>query len=322
MRSGPTDQQLLQQCLGETGTSRHSPDYRGKVRDIYYLPRGLMAIVVTDRISAFDRVFREPVPFKGQLLNLLSRHAFKQVEDLCEHHLLDVPHPNVAIAKRCRPIPVEIVVRGYLTGHAWRIYQQGERILCGKRLPAGLNRNEPFPEPLVTPATKAAAGHDEDISRQQILAKGLLEPDQWNVIHEKALQLFARGSERAAERGLILADTKYEFGWYDDRIILIDEVHTTDSSRFFLASGYEDRLRRNEDQKQLSKEFLREWLIRKGLHQVMDRERIPELPDEVRISLYERYRELFELLTGSKFEPTSLNGFQLWLDKLLDEYGR
>jgi len=314
-------QNLLDHCINETDASGRLPDYRGKVRDIYNLPDNQMAIVVTDRISAFDHIFPEAIPFKGQLLNLIAWHNFKAIQPVCPHHVLDVPHPNVTIARRCDPLPVEVVVRGYLAGHAWRVYDQGGRTLCGKKLPEGLRRNEALPEPLITPTTKATRGHDEDISEDEIISGGLVHPDRWEEIRRVSLSLFDQGSEMAAQKGLILVDTKYEFGISNNELVLIDEVHTPDSSRYFYADEYEKRLAEDAPQKQLSKEFLREWLIENRHHENLDNQ-LPRLPDDLRISIYERYRELYEKLTGTSFEPTPTPGFNAFLADLLAWYDR
>jgi len=313
--------QLLAHCITESMPPGRSADYRGKVRDIYYLDEERMAIVATDRISAFDHIFNEPIPFKGQLLNQLAWHGFRNVEDLCTHHVIDVPHPNVTIARKCRPLPVEVVVRGYLTGHAWRVYKEGGRELCGQQMPDGLRQHEAFPEPILTPTTKAKEGHDEDISEAAILSNGLVAESVWMEIRETAMKLYRRGWEVAQKKGLILVDTKYEFGLFHDKLVLIDEVHTADSSRYFYADGYEERLKRGEPQKQLSKEFLREWLIESGHHATLD-QKLPVLPDYVRISIYERYRELFETLTGETFRPVPTADFDHDLAVLLDKLSK
>lgn len=298
-----------------------SADYRGKVRDIYYLDEDRMAIIATDRISAFDRIFNEPIPFKGQLLNQLAWYGFRNVEDLCTHHVIDIPHPNITVARKCRPLPVEVVVRGYLTGHAWRVYKQGGRELCGQQMPDGLRQHEAFPEPILTPTTKAKEGHDQDISETAILSNGLVSEDLWTEIRQTALKLYQRGWKVAQKKGLILVDTKYEFGLFRDKLLLIDEVHTADSSRYFYADGYEERLERGEPQRQLSKEFLREWLIENGHHATID-QKLPVLPDQVRISIYKRYRELYETLTGEKFRPTPTANFNDDLAILLDKLAK
>ena len=295
-------QDALDHCITETSVSEISEPYKGKVREVYELDAQTLGIVVTDRISAFDYIMRQAIPFKGQILNQLAQFSFSKVEDIMPTHLIEVPHPNVTIAKKCEPIPIEIVVRGYLTGHAWRTYKSGLRELCGAPLPEGMKEHDKFPEPLLTPATKATEGHDEDISEADILAKGIVAPELWEQIRTKAFELFARGTEVAGQQGLILVDTKYEMGLYEGELTLIDEVHTTDSSRYFYLEGYEERQAKGEQQKQLSKEFLREWLMEHNF-QGLDGQILPDLPDEFRLEVYQRYAELFEMLTGKPFEP-------------------
>lgn len=295
-------QEALDYCITETNVSGISEPYKGKVREVYELDAQTLGIVVSDRISAFDYIMRQAIPFKGQILNQLAQFSFNKVEDIMPTHLIEVPHPNVTIAKKCEPIPIEIVVRGYLTGHAWRTYKSGLRELCGAPLPEGMKEHDKFPEPLLTPATKATEGHDEDISEADILAKGIVSPELWEQIRTKAFELFARGTEVAAQQGLILVDTKYEMGLFEGELTLIDEVHTTDSSRYFYLEGYEERQARGEQQKQLSKEFLREWLMQHNF-QGLEGQILPDLPDEFRLEVYQRYAELFEMLTGKPFEP-------------------
>lgn len=310
---------LLDQCLFESALPDRPADYRGKVRDIYHLSGDRLAIVATDRISAFDHIFAEPVPYKGQLLNLLARHGFEQTRGICANHLLSMPHPNVMITRRCSALPVEVVVRGYLSGHAYRVYKAGGRELCGVALPEGMREHEAFAEPVITPSTKAHEGHDEDISEQEILDKGLVSPPVWEQIKTVALALYRRGAAQAAEQGLLLVDTKYEFGTWNNELYVIDEVHTTDSSRFFYADEYAKRLAEGLPQRQLSKEFLREWLIETGHHAHLD-ERLPVLPDELRIGVYQRYRELYETITGKLFEPVDMRHFQRDLQQILNQY--
>ena len=294
--------EALSHCITETKVEGLSSPYQGKVREVYNLNAETLGIVVTDRISAFDYIMRQAIPFKGQILNQLAQFSFSKVEDIMPTHLIEVTHPNVTIAKKCEPIPIEIVVRGYLTGHAWRTYKSGLRELCGAPLPDGMKEHDPFPEPLLTPATKATQGHDEDISEAKILERGIVAPELWEQIRTKAFELFERGTEVAAEQGLILVDTKYEMGLYNGELTLIDEVHTTDSSRYFYLEGYEERQAKGEQQKQLSKEFLREWLMEHNF-QGLDGQTLPDLPDEFRLEVYQRYAELFEMLTGAPFEP-------------------
>lgn len=292
----------LDNCIVATEVPGLNAPYKGKVREVYDLNENILGIVVTDRISAFDYIMRQAIPFKGQILNQLAKFSFDTVKDIIPTHIIDVPHPNVTIAKKCDPIPIEIVVRGYLTGHAWRTYKSGLRELCGVTLPDGMVEHQKFPEPILTPATKATEGHDEDISEAEILERGIVKESLWNEIRETAFKLFERGTEVAAKQGLILVDTKYEMGLYNGSLTLIDEVHTTDSSRYFYLEGYEDRQNKGEAQKQLSKEFLREWLMANDF-QGLDGQTLPDLPDEFRMEVFERYAELFEMLTGSAFKP-------------------
>jgi phosphoribosylaminoimidazole-succinocarboxamide synthase len=238
--------------------------YRGKVRDVYTLEKDRLVMVASDRISAFDHILPRAIPYKGQVLNQIATHFLKATSDIVPNWLDSVPDPNVAIGKACEPYKVEMVIRGYLVGHAWRTYKSGERSLCGVILPEGMQENEAFPEPIITPATKAEEGHDEDISREDIIAQGIVSEADYIQLEQYTRALFRRGTEMAAERGLILVDTKYEFGKKDGQIYLIDEIHTPDSSRYFYAEGYEERLARGERQKQLSKEFVREWLMAHG----------------------------------------------------------
>jgi len=307
---------LFQYCLQTTSVDGFHPPYRGKVRDVYSLPNERLAIVVTDRISAFDHVMREPIPFKGQILNLLAAYAMEKVSDIIPTHILNIPHPNVTIARKCDPLPVEVVVRGYLAGHAWRVYQAGERALCGVMMPDGMRQNEAFPTPIITPTTKAKEGHDEDISAEHILEQNLLSESIWKQVVEKAQALFKRGSEIARERGLILVDTKYEFGLFEDELILIDEIHTPDSSRFFYAEGYEHNLKNNKQPEQLSKEFLREWLIKRHFMGKENQE-LPTLPDSFRQEIYFKYSELYHLLTGESFTPVYTPNFDTVLKDIL-----
>jgi len=294
--------------IGRTDITGFGTPYRGKVRDVYTLAPGLLGIVSSDRISAFDHILPELIPYKGQVLNTMAAFYFRQVEDIIETHVIDVPHPNVTIAKACVGVPIEVVVRGYLTGHAWRTYASGGRVLCGVPLPEGLRENERFASPLITPSTKATEGHDEDISEADLLANGLVSPDIWSQIKDKALQLFQRGTEIAASRGLILVDTKYEFGLYEGRLVLMDEVHTPDSSRYFLSEGYSERLANGEKQAQLSKEFVREWLMANGF-MGKEGQSMPDMPSDVVEMISLRYIDLYEKLTGTTFTPVPTDGF-------------
>lgn len=312
-------EKALAHCVTETSHPALPEPYRGKVRDVYFLNERRIGIVVTDRISAFDHVMRQPIPYKGQILNRLSTFGFKEVEDIIPTHVVKTPHPNVMIAKLCEPIPIEVVIRACLTGHAWRTYKSGKRELCGVRLPGGMIEHQKFKSPILTPATKATEGHDEDISEAEILDRKIVAPELWKQIRTKAFELFRCGSEIASARGLILVDTKYEFGLYNGVLTLIDEVHTSDSSRYFYADGYEDRLSRGAPQKQLSKEFLREWLMEQGFRGLEGQE-LPDLPDQFRWSIYQRYSELFETLTGETFQPHPTDRFNEDLPALFGKY--
>lgn len=280
------------QFPGQTGF------YKGKVRDVYYFG-DLMAMIATDRISAFDVILPRAIPDKGRVLNQIAARNLEATKALVPNWVISTPDPNVTVGFRCEPFPVEMVIRGYLSGHAAREYKAGKRSLCGVALPEGLHENDKLPEPIITPTTKAKVGHDEDISRDEILKSGLVTESDYEVLEQYTLALFLKGTELAAERGLILVDTKYEFGKHDGRIYLIDEVHTPDSSRFFYQDGYESRQREGAQQKQLSKEFVRQWLIENGF-QGKDGQRIPEMTDEIVASISGRYRELYEQVTGER----------------------
>lgn len=314
-----TQQEALKHCIESTSATNAGEPYRGKVRDVYTLADDKLGIVVSDRISAFDHIMKQAIPFKGQILNQLSAFGFSKVEDIMPTHVVEVPHPNVMISEKCDPIPIEVVMRGYLTGHAWRVYKSGKRELCGVSLPSGMKEHDKFPEPILTPATKAKEGHDEDISEEEILNRGIVDPSLWDEIKEKAYKLFNRGTEIAAKQGLILVDTKYEMGLKDGELTLIDEVHTSDSSRYFYLEGYEKRQEKGEPQKQLSKEFLREWLMDKGF-QGKEGETLPDLPESFRWSIYQRYAELFETLTGNRFEPVIVEDIDSELESIFEEY--
>ncbi|MDA0684957.1 MAG: phosphoribosylaminoimidazolesuccinocarboxamide synthase [Bacteroidetes bacterium] len=276
--------------------------YGGKVRDTYQVGDRLV-LVTSDRISAFDHILRQTIPFKGQVLNQLAAWFFSQTQDIVTNHVLLLPDPNVTIAKRCNAIPVEFVVRGYVAGHAWRTYRDGGRTLCGHTLPEGLRQNSKLPSPILTPATKAEEGHDEDISREGILNRGLLSKDHLDQLEALALALFQRGTDRAAARDLILVDTKYEFGFDNDGgIVLIDEIHTPDSSRYFYADTYHELLQADKPQRQLSKEFVREWLMNNGF-QGLEGQVLPDMPNDFRAMVSFRYIELFEQITGTSFVP-------------------
>ena len=273
--------------------------YVGKVRDVYSFGDKLM-MVATDRISAFDVVLPEPIPFKGQVLNQIAAIMLEKTKDIVPNWVISVPDPNVTLGKKCEPFPVEMVIRGYLTGHAWREYRDGKRMLCGVPLPEGLKEHDRLPNPIITPTTKAHEGHDEDISKEEIIKQGLVTESDYEQLEGFTFKLFERGTTLAAEQGLILVDTKYEFGKFNEVITLIDEVHTPDSSRYFYAEGYEERQEKGEEQKQLSKEFVRQWLITNGF-QGKEGQQIPTMTEEFVHSVSERYIELFERITGKMF---------------------
>ncbi len=279
--------------------------YRGKVRDVYYFGKKL-AIVASDRISAFDVILPEAIPYKGQVLNQIASKFLEATQDIVPNWLEAVPDPSVSFGVGCKTYPVEMVVRGYLAGHAWREYRDGKRILCGVALPEGLKENDRLPHPIITPTTKAYEGHDEDISREEILKQGIVAEEEYVQLEQYALALFERGTEMAKERGLILVDTKYEFGKQGEKIYLIDEVHTPDSSRYFYAEGYQERQDKGEKQKQLSKEFVRQWLIENGF-QGKEGQQVPAMTEEVIQGISERYIELFEQVTGEKFQKSDMN---------------
>jgi phosphoribosylaminoimidazole-succinocarboxamide synthase len=281
-------------------------EYHGKVRDVYYLDNELLVMIASDRISAFDVILPSPIPFKGQVLNQIAAYMLAATKDICPNWLLDCPAPNVAIGKKCTPFKIEMVVRGNLVGHAWRTYQAGGRKLCGVTLPEGMNENDYFPTPIITPSTKASEGHDEDISKEEIIAQGLASAADWTVLEKYALALFQRGKEIAAHRGLILVDTKYEFGKIGDTIYLMDEIHTPDSSRYFYADGFEERQSKKEKQKQLSKEFVREWLIANNF-MGKEGQTVPAMSAEWIDTISKRYIELYEQVIGEKFIPQQLS---------------
>jgi phosphoribosylaminoimidazole-succinocarboxamide synthase len=280
--------------------------YKGKVRDVYYIGDELLVMIASNRISAFDVVLPKPIPFKGQVLNQVAAYMLNATRDICPNWLLSTPAPNVSIGKKCIPFKIEMVVRGNLTGHAWRTHQSGARMLCGAEMPEGMKENDYFPSPIITPSTKADAGHDEDISKEEIIAKGLATADEWNTLENYALALFERGKEIAAKRGLILVDTKYEFGKIGDDIYLMDEVHTPDSSRYFYAEGFEERQATGERQQQLSKEFVREWLIANNF-MGKEGQTVPAMDDDWVQTISTRYIELYEKVTGEKFVPQQWN---------------
>jgi phosphoribosylaminoimidazole-succinocarboxamide synthase len=285
---------------------RQTAFYRGKVRDVYTIEDKWLVMVASDRISAFDVILPRPIPFKGQVLNQIAAWMLKATADICPNWLADAPTPNVSIGRKCDPFRVEMVVRGNLTGHAWRTYSSGKRELCGVPLPEGMKENDPFPSPIITPSTKAEEGHDEDISRSEIIERGLAGEKDYSQLEKYTLALFARGREIAAKRGLILVDTKYEFGKIGDTLYLMDEIHTPDSSRYFFAEGFEERQASGQRQQQLSKEFVREWLIANGF-MGKEGQTVPEMSDEWVQTISKRYIELYEKVIGEPFRPQTLS---------------
>lgn len=281
---------------GQTGK------YTGKVRDVYDISGKYLVMVATDRISAFDVVLPEGIPFKGQVLNQIAAKFLDATSDILPNWKIAVPDPMVTVGHKCEPFKVEMVIRGYLSGHAWREYKAGRRTICGVEMPEGMVENQKFPEPIITPTSKAAAGHDEDISREQIIAQGIVSEEDYAQIEKYTRAIYKRGTEIAARMGLILVDTKYEFGKKDGRIYLMDEVHTPDSSRYFYADGYEERLVKGEKQRHLSKEFVREWLMANGF-QGQSGQNVPEMTPEIVRSISDRYIELYENITGERFIP-------------------
>ncbi|WP_299678843.1 phosphoribosylaminoimidazolesuccinocarboxamide synthase [uncultured Dokdonia sp.] len=295
--------------------------YKGKVREVYTLDNDLLLMVATDRLSAFDVVMPKGIPYKGQILNQIATKMMKDTEDLVPNWLVATPDPNVAIGKRCEPFKVEMVIRGYMSGHAAREYKAGRRMLCGVPMPEGMKENDAFPNPIITPATKAEMGdHDEDISREDIIKKGIVSEADYIVLEDYTRKLFQRGSEIAASRGLILVDTKYEFGkTADGEIVLIDEIHTPDSSRYFYAEGYEDRQARGEAQKQLSKEFVRQWLISNDF-QGLEGQTVPEMSDDYITTVSDRYIELYENITGEAFAKADVTNIETRIEQNVLNY--
>jgi phosphoribosylaminoimidazole-succinocarboxamide synthase len=292
--------------------------YRGKVRDVYYFG-DTMAMVASDRISAFDVVLPRAIPDKGRVLNQIAAINLGATKDLVPNWVLNTPDPNVTVGFRCDPFPVEMVVRGYLSGHAAREYKAGRRSVCGVPLPDGLNESDPLPHPIITPTTKAKVGHDEDISKEDILKRGLVSKEDYEQLEQYTYALFRRGTELAAKRSLILVDTKYEFGKHNGKIYLIDEVHTPDSSRYFYRDGYEDRQRKGEPQKQLSKEFVRQWLIENGF-QGKEGQRVPEMTDKIVTAISERYRELYSQVTGEKLADVNYDQLEDRIQKSIANF--
>lgn len=293
--------------------------YHGKVRDVYNIDNHLLVMIATDRISAFDVVLPEGIPYKGQVLNQIAEQFLDATADIVPNWKIASPDPNVTIGHLCEPFQVEMVIRGYLTGHAWREYRSEKRTLCGVPLPEGMKENQKFPEPIITPTTKAHEGHDEDISREEIIAQGLVSREEYEILEDYTHKLFQRGTEMAAQKGLILVDTKYEFGKKDGKIYLIDEIHTPDSSRYFYAEGYEQRLAADEPQKQLSKEFVRQWLIANGF-QGKEGQSVPEMSGEFVNSVSDRYIELYENITGSSFEKSNTSKIKQRIEIAVNEF--
>ena len=294
--------------------------YKGKVRDVYTINDQYLVMIASDRISAFDVILPRPIPYKGQVLNQIAAYMLGATKDICPNWLLDVPAPQASIGQKCVPFKIEMVVRGNVTGHAWRTYSSGKRVLCGVPLPEGLKENDYFPSPIITPSTKADAGHDEDISKEEIIAQGLATEAEWKVLEDYALKLFARGKEIAAKRGLILVDTKYEFGKLGSEIYLMDEIHTPDSSRYFIADGFEARQATGERQKQLSKEFVREWLIANNF-MGKEGQTVPEMDDAWIDTISKRYIELYEKVIGEPFVPGTVSEEQTY-ERIVQSLGR
>jgi phosphoribosylaminoimidazole-succinocarboxamide synthase len=295
--------------------------YKGKVREVYYLEADLLVMVATDRLSAFDVVMPKGIPYKGQILNQIATQMMEATSDIVPNWLTATPDPNVAVGIKCEPFKVEMVIRGYLAGHAAREYKAGKRLLCGVTMPEGMKENDKFPEPIITPATKAEMGdHDEDISKENIITRGIVSKEDYEVLEDYTKKLFDFGTKISASRGLILVDTKYEFGKTSEgKIVLIDEIHTPDSSRYFYADGYKERQDRGEAQKQLSKEFVRQWLIEQGF-QGLDGQKVPEMSDDYIQSVSERYIELYEKITGTKFVKADLSDIESRIEKNVMNY--
>ena len=293
--------------------------YHGKVRDVYSIGNDILVMVATDRISAFDVILPKGIPSKGQVLNQIAASFLDATADIVPNWKLATPDPMVTVGKKCEGFAVEMIIRGYLTGSAWRAYKEGCREICGVKLPDGMRENERFPEPIITPTTKAAEGHDEDISREEIIAKGIVSKEDYDQVEKYTRALFARGTEIAASKGLILVDTKYEFGKADGKVILMDEIHTPDSSRYFYADGYQEKFEKGEPQKQLSKEFVRQWLIENGF-MCKEGQQVPEMTDEYCETVSQRYIELYEDITGKKFVPCADEDLAARIEKNVSEY--
>jgi phosphoribosylaminoimidazole-succinocarboxamide synthase len=292
--------------------------YHGKVRDVYTIDNEHLVMVASDRISAFDHILPRPIPYKGQVLNQIAIKFLEATRDIVPNWLASSPDPSVSIGLACQPFPIEMVIRGYLTGHAWRTYKSGKRELCGVTLPEGLKEHDKFPTPIITPATKAEEGHDEDISKEDLIAQGYATAEQYELLEKYTHALFERGTQMAAERGLILVDTKYEFGLHNGEIYLIDEIHTPDSSRYFYAEGYEERQANGEQQKQLSKEFVREWLMENGF-QGLEGQTMPVMPDDFVHLVTNRYIELYEKITGTNFVKSDVSDVITRIEKNVTE---
>ncbi|MCE3280991.1 MAG: phosphoribosylaminoimidazolesuccinocarboxamide synthase [Bacteroidetes bacterium] len=293
--------------------------YKGKVRDVYNINDEKLVMIVSDRISAFDVVLPKGIPYKGQVLNQIAAKFLKATEDIVPNWVISVPDPMVTVGHLCDPFKVEMVIRGYLSGHAWREYKAGKRTVCGVAMPDGMKENDKFPEPLITPTTKASVGHDEDISKEEILKQGIVSKEDYEQLEKYTRAIFQRGTEIAAKMGLILVDTKYEFGKKDGKIYLIDEIHTPDSSRYFYKEGYDERQKKGESQKQLSKEFVREWLMANGF-QGKDGQAIPEMTEEVVKSISERYIELYENIVGEKFVKADANNVLQRVERNINDF--
>ncbi|MBS1731043.1 MAG: phosphoribosylaminoimidazolesuccinocarboxamide synthase [Bacteroidetes bacterium] len=291
--------------------------YKGKVRDVYTIQQNWLLMIASDRISAFDVILPRTIPFKGQALNQVAAYMLEATKDICKNWFVSAPAPNVSLGKKCLPFKIEMVVRGNLTGHAWRTYQQGKRILCGAEMAENMKENDFFPSPIITPSTKAAEGHDEDISKEEIIKQGLATKEEWEKLSQTALALFERGKKLAASRGLILADTKYEFGKIGEEIFLMDEIHTPDSSRYFYAKDFDLKQQNGERQKQLSKEFVREWLIENNF-MGHPGQQVPEMSDEWVNAISKRYIELYETLIGKTFNPET-NSDEILFEKIITE---
>jgi phosphoribosylaminoimidazole-succinocarboxamide synthase len=311
----------MQNAIVETNFNfpRQKDVYKGKVRDVYNIDNDYLVMIVSDRISAFDVVLPKGIPFKGQVLNQIAAIFLDATADIVPNWKVATPDPMVTFGHLCEPFKVEMVIRGYLTGHAWREYKSGKRELCGNPMPDGMVENQKFDQPLITPTTKADVGHDEDISRDEILKQGLVSEKDYLMLEKYTRELFQRGSEMAAEKGLILVDTKYEFGTKDGRIYLIDEIHTPDSSRYFYADGYQERLKNGDSQRQLSKEFVRQWLIENGF-QGEDGQKVPDMSESYINEVSERYIELYEKIIGDNFEKAKAEDVAARIDKNVTEY--